>query len=129
MKFRQNGTVPQFIVDFGAYEITEKVNIENNKVILTDTAVWNQNKKGFIGFNGTKINNNVVNIKNNKIECYNQTNIQKLVALYNIQDLTTQKIFVNNNDYNNFRYLAFSNNLVKHIIVKDNVEYTENSTI
>lgn len=124
-----NGKSPNTLFNYGEYVMSEDIDISNNIVTLSDSNLWGENSKNFVQFALTKINNINVSITNNTIRVENQSNIQRLIYLNNLQDSYQQKIIFNNNTFDNFKFLQLNNNVLKHIVIVNGKEITTNTTL
>ena len=112
-----NGSCPQYMIFMNGIELTEEVNIENNKFIINDTKQWITNSVHFIFIYNSTLNNKDIKITNNIIETPNQINNQNLIQLNSVRDTSIQKVDINNNKNNLFKNIILYNNSVAHKIL------------
>ena len=116
---------------FGYYanNITQDIKIEKNNITINNTENWTNNYMNLFFFYKVSLNNHSVSISANSIKADGITTVQNLINLVSINDIQQQKIYLNNNNCENFKQITFSSNSINPVVVVNGIEITTNTIL
>ena len=120
-----NKTTPVLFRFYGK-TINKDVKIIDNTISINSTNTCPTSI--FFMFN-SYINNYNINFSNNIINSTTETNTKELIHLQYMNDLVSQKIYLNNNISNIFKQIYFLNNKMNPTVIVNGKEINTNTTL
>lgn len=123
-----NGFINEYRTIFRAsFSMQKDMEISNNTIHL-NTTDYKENNVKFLYCQNHTFNNYNIYLKNNTIQSDIKTD-QMFIAIHGTTDITPQTIICNNNNYNNFKYISFYNNLSQPIVNINGNKITSDSLL